>query len=139
MASYARLGQTNEFCNHVQGEVALTRVFLPVIEATLSKESETPDVLLHALNALSSLLLSDVISHTEFLSPLRKSPALKLLLHRSASVRGAAIALFTGLAARLDVADLFALLRPALQHALGLDSPPDLNPLLFSARDVVCL
>lgn len=121
----------------MQGEVTLTRVFLPVIEATLSKQNESVDVLTHALNALTELLLTSMISPTEFLSPLRKPPALKLLIHRSASVRGAAIALFSGLAAKLDVADLFALLCPALQHALGLDSAPDLNPLLFSERDIV--
>ena len=53
-------------------------------EATLAKESETVDVLVHAVNALASLLLKGLISHVDFLSPLRKPPALRLLIHDSA-------------------------------------------------------
>lgn len=122
----------------VQGRSTLSKVFLPVIEATLAKRDEVPDVLVPALRAVSHLLTAGLVAPSHFLSPLRAPlPALRLLLHRATSVRGAAVALVADLAATLDVADTFALLAPALQHALGLNSLPDLNPLLFSERDVV--
>lgn len=118
----------------------MSKVFLPVIEATLSKRDEAPEVLVHALAALSHLLTSGLVAPAHFLSPLRAPLlALRLLLHRSTAVRGAAVALVAELAATLDIADTFALLAPALQHAIGLTSLPDLNPLLFSERDVVRL
>lgn len=122
----------------MQSPATLSKVFLPVIEATLTKREETPEVLVPALLALSHLLTAGLLPAAPFLSPLRAPlPALRLLLHRSTAVRGAAVALVAELAASLDVADLFALLAPALQAALGLRTLPDLNPLLFSERTVV--
>lgn len=138
MSALTRLRMPLLTAGHLQGHATLSKVFLPVIEATLSKREEAPEVLVPALAALSQLLAAELLPAAAFLLPLRAPlPALRLLLHRSTAVRGAAVALVATLAASLDVADLFALLAPALQHALGLRALPDLNPLLFSERTVV--
>jgi hypothetical protein len=122
----------------LQGPFTLSKVFLPVLEATLSKQDEQPDVLVQALHALTRLLSSNLIPIHSVLVPVHSAPprALHLLLHPSTAVRQAAVELFCTVAERLDVPDLYALLRPALQHALrGADR--DLNPLLFSDASVV--
>jgi hypothetical protein len=121
----------------MQGSFTTSKLFLPVLTATLSKRDEVPNVLVHGLRALTSILTTGILSAHAVLLPPQTSPqALHLLLHMSTSVRQAAVALFCSVAALLDVADLYALLRPALVHAVG-DAGKTLSPLLFRDAAVV--
>ena len=121
-----------------QGTLTLRKIFLPVLEATLCKRHEEPPVLVHALRALTAVLARGHVAVHAVLAPARGAPhSFHLLLHSSTAVRQAAVALFSGVAARLDVPDLYALLRPALVHAVGA-AALSLNPLLFKDAAVVC-
>lgn len=122
----------------MQGSFTTARVFVPVLEATLGKEDETPAVLVAALAALTRQITSRHVPAHALLVATGGAPprALHLLVHASTSVRQAAVAIFAALAAQLDLPDLHALLRPALQAALRTTNGA-LNPLLFSDASVV--
>lgn len=96
-------------------------------------------MLVHGLRALTRMLAAGILSAHVVLMPQHTLPqALHLLLHMSTTVRQAAVALFCSVAALLDVADLYALLRPVLVHAVG-DAGKALSPLLFRDAAVVCI
>ena len=123
----------------LQGPFTLTKVFLPVLDATLGKGDEQPAVLVQALTALTQQITSGQIPvHSVLVPAPAASPrALHLLLHQAAAVRRAAVLLFSSVARQLDAPDLHALLRPALAQQLRAPERP-LNPLLYSDEAVVC-
>ena len=117
----------------VQGVFTLSNAFLPVMEATLRKKDEQPDVLMHAVNALTAILRAALVPHATLFAPGGVATyALAMLLHTSAAVRAAALHFLQAAAQLLELPELYALAAPTVGAVTGLDAHGcPLSPLLY--------